>query len=169
MLIPIYIYKSLHNFFLGCAFSIWFIQVCAVIDDASQDLHAFLQIKNILSHYSSFPIVCASFSYNSMCIQRNKVWCVFASPIVLNVCVIDIQMRSNLPLSICNCMIFHMTPTGNSRVVLSSNRRWNVCTKIKRQKLRIQKFAYDNNFILTYSEHNCVHSFYSFVYFYDAV
>ena len=100
-----------------------------VIDNASQDLHAFLQIKNILSHYSSFPIVCASFSYNSMCIQRNKVWCVFASPIVLNVYVIDTQMWCILPLSICSCMIFHMTPTGNSRVVLSSNRRWNVCTK----------------------------------------
>ena len=55
----IYIYVA--SYFVDCAFSKW------VIINASQELHAFIQNKNILSHYSSFPIVFASFSYN-MCV-----------------------------------------------------------------------------------------------------
>ena len=130
----------------------------------------FFKLKIFSPTIRVFPLSKLHLHTTCVCLQRNKVWYnFFVSPIVLNVNVNDIQMWCILPLSICSCIVFHMTPTGNSRVVLSSNRRWNVCTKIKRQKLRIQKFAYDNNFILTYSEHNCVHSFYSFVYFYDAV
>ena len=138
----------------------------------SQDLYAFLQQKNIFSPtIRVFPLSNLHLHTTCVCVfnvtKCDTNSCV--SPIVLNLYVINIQMWCTLPLYICSCIVFHMTPTGNSRAMLSSNRRWNVCMKINRQKLRIQKIAYDNNFILAYSEHNCVHSFYSFVSLFDAV
>ena len=52
-----YIYTRRFIFFWAVLFLNDSYKSARVIDNASQDLHAFLQIKNILSHYSSFPIV----------------------------------------------------------------------------------------------------------------
>ena len=121
-------------------------------------------------HYSSFPIVFASFSYKRMCVQRNKVWCIF----------LPLQLCWMYMLSVPKCDAFCLSAfvvawfsTWLLLAIVESCYRLigdEMCVqKLNDKKLRIQKFAYDNNFILTYSEHNCVHSFYSFVYFYDAV
>ena len=52
-----YLYTRRFIFFWAVLFLNDSYKSARVIDNASQDLHAFLQIKNILSHYSSFPIV----------------------------------------------------------------------------------------------------------------
>ena len=165
----IHIFTSLHILLRAVSFLSDSYKSARVIIYSGQDSHDSIHNKMILSHDSSFSH-CQSFIYIQHVCLFNVTKCdtIFLSLQLCWMYMWKIQMWCILPLNICSCIVFHTTPT-DSRVVLSSNRRWKVCTKINWQKPRIRKFAYDNNFILTYSEHNCVHSFYSFVYFYDAV
>ena len=162
----IHIFTSLHILLRAVSFLSDSYKSARVIIYSGQDSHDSIHNKMILSHDSSFSH-CQSFIYIQHVCLFNVTKCdtIFLSLQLCWMYMWKIQMWCILPLNICSCIVFHTTPT-DSRVVLSSNRRWKVCTKINWQKPRIQKFAYDNNFILHYSEHNCVHSFYSYSFVY---
>ena len=112
-----------------------------------------------------FPLSLLHFHTTCVCIQRNKVWYNFLS---LQLCWMYMWSISKCDAL---CLSTFVAASFSTWLLLAVESCYRLigdekCVQKLTDKIENSKFAYDNNFILHYSEHNCVHSFYSYSFVY---